>query len=198
LTTWAGVDVGGPRKGFDLAIVDDASLVAGPIRITAIAGAVSWLAQRSPSVIAVDSPRQAAPPDSRSRDCERELATKVCGIRYTPDAATMRAHHSGYYDWVLNGLKLYAALNGAGADAGWSVIECFPTASMTRLGGPRRKASRGRWSREVLAELGVRELPRRMNQDARDALVAAVTARLYDRGETECFGEIIVPSSSSQ
>jgi hypothetical protein len=32
-----------------------------------------------------------------------------------------------------------------------------------------------------------------MNQDARDAIGAAVTARLYDDQHTEAFGEIAVP-----
>jgi hypothetical protein len=32
-----------------------------------------------------------------------------------------------------------------------------------------------------------------MNQDARDAVGAAITARLLAAGRTECFGEIVVP-----
>jgi hypothetical protein len=32
-----------------------------------------------------------------------------------------------------------------------------------------------------------------MNQDARDAIGAAVTARLHELGRTESFGQIIVP-----
>jgi hypothetical protein len=32
-----------------------------------------------------------------------------------------------------------------------------------------------------------------MNQDARDAVGAAITARLYAAGQAESFGEIVVP-----
>ncbi len=36
------------------------------------------------------------------------------------------------------------------------------------------------------------------DQDARDAIGAAVTARLYDHGETERFGDIVVPLSPNR
>jgi len=36
-----------------------------------------------------------------------------------------------------------------------------------------------------------------MNQDARHAIGAAVTARRYDENETERFGEIVVPLAHS-
>lgn len=32
-----------------------------------------------------------------------------------------------------------------------------------------------------------------MNQDARDAIGAAITAKLHSVGQTESFGEIVVP-----
>ncbi len=37
-----------------------------------------------------------------------------------------------------------------------------------------------------------------MNQDARDAIGAALTARLHDVQETEAFGELVVPVSRGQ
>jgi predicted nuclease with RNAse H fold len=114
----------------------------------------------------------------------------VCGIRYTPNARELRRNAS-YYAWIANGLELYAAL--ARASPRWELIECFPTATWSRLGGRRGRRSRARWSGQVLHGLGLRGLPPRMNQDARDAIGAAVTARLYDAGATECFGEIVVP-----
>jgi hypothetical protein len=36
-----------------------------------------------------------------------------------------------------------------------------------------------------------------MSQDARDAIGAAVTARLYDEGRTESFGDIVIPIGHS-
>jgi hypothetical protein len=36
-------------------------------------------------------------------------------------------------------------------------------------------------------------LPSRPNQDARDAITAAVTARAHTLGETQAFGPLVVP-----
>src|SRR5687768_8518218 len=88
--SWAGVDVGGPKKGFDLAVIDAERLVAGPTRIRDRRGAVRWLREHSPAVVAVDSPIRPAPYPALSRDGERALVrARVCGIRYTPNAARL-------------------------------------------------------------------------------------------------------------
>jgi len=49
----------------------------------------------------------------------------------------------------------------------------------------------------VLASLGVEDLPQRTNQDQRDAIAAAVTARQHTFGRTETFDEIVVPLSTA-
>jgi hypothetical protein len=38
-------------------------------------------------------------------------------------------------------------------------------------------------------------MPRRTNQDQRDAIAAAVTARQHTQGLTESFGAIVVPAA---
>lgn len=186
---WAGVDVGGPRKGFHAAAVDERRLVAGPCRLASVDEAVRWLAELRPALTAIDSPARAAPAGLPWRPCERELARRVCGIRWTPSRAALAARPS-YYGWVLQGLALYRALR----DEGLAVIECFPTASWTRWAGARpRSRSRAAWSRDALARLGVEGVPPRLGQDGRDAVAAALTARLHAQGRTEHFGEIVVP-----
>jgi predicted nuclease with RNAse H fold len=173
-------------------VIDKSALVAAT-RIDAADAVIEWLSASAPAVVAVDSPRAPAPPRAQSRDDERALVRAgVCGIRFTPSLAVMRAHAGGYYDWVLNGLALYDRLERAGS--AWEVIECFPTAAFTRLGGPRGGSSRALWTRQVLEELGIGGLPRRTSQDERDAVMAALTARAYDQGEAERFGEIVVPA----
>lgn len=190
---WAGVDVGA-KKGFDLAVIARKGLVAGPTRITRFRDVVEWLREYRPCVVAVDSPRTAAAQGELSRSGERELVrAKVCGIRYTPNEDALK-QNSTYYAWIINGFDLYAALSDAARSTGWNVIECFPTASWSRLGGPRGDLSRARWSREVLDRLEIDNLPRRMNQDARDAIGAAITARLHDDRDTDTFGDIVVPT----
>jgi predicted nuclease with RNAse H fold len=173
-------------------VLDEAGLVAGPVRLTDVEPVVDWLHGQGPRVVAVDSPRSAAPRGQLSRPEERALVrARVCGIRYTPNEAVLAAN-GAYYAWVRRGFELYEALCAA-ASARWRVIECFPTATWSRIGGPRGKRSRARWSSAVLGRLGLGDLPPRMNQDSRDAIGAALTARLHEEGETEAFGEIIVP-----
>jgi predicted nuclease with RNAse H fold len=184
---WAGVDVGGRRKGFDVAIVDDQSLVATARRCLSPAAVLGVLDRHRPSLVAIDSPRSAAPDGATLRECERELRDAVCGIRWTPDSATLEAGNP-YYEWIRLGLELYLALEANG----WSCIEVFPTSSWTRWQG-RRRGSRAAWTRSALQDLGLRDLPVRTNQDVRDAIAAAVTARQHSLGETETFGPIVVP-----
>jgi predicted nuclease with RNAse H fold len=188
---FAGVDVGA-RKGFDVAAIDRDGVVAPPERLPSVGLVVAWLLTQTPRLVGVDSPRRAAPDGARSRRDERELALAVCGIRYTPDAVGLDANRD-YYAWIRHGFALFAALEQAGVPA----IECFPTATWTRLGGPRGTRSRAAWSRRVLARQGLTGVPARTNQDARDAIGAALTARLHDAGATERFGEIVVPASTA-
>jgi predicted nuclease with RNAse H fold len=189
---WAGIDVGA-SKGFDVAVIDRNGLCAPPERIRRTSDVVAYLEDHRPQVIAIDSPCCAAPDGMRSRDGERELVRAgVCGIRYTPNEKALAANEN-YYAWIVNGFGLYEALRSAALPADCMVIECFPTATWSRLGGRKGKWTRALWSRTVLEGLGLRNLPSRMNQDARDAIGAAITARLHDEDGTERFGEIVLP-----
>jgi len=187
-SAWAGVDVGGRRKGFDLAVLDDDRLVESIPRVSSAESARRALAAHRPQVVAIDSPRSAAMAGRTLRECERELRDAVCGIRWTPDQRELD-QGSAYYEWIRLGLELYEALAEVGP---WEVIEVFPTASWTRWVG-RRRGARAAWTRAALWRLPLRELPSRTQQDARDAIAAAVTARQYALGETDRFGPIVVP-----
>lgn len=186
---WAGVDVGGRRKGFHLALVDRDRLRAGPLRVHTVSEVVHWLCWRRPRLVAVDSPCTAAPEGLRSRPEERLLASRVCGIRFTPDRAVLG--ESRYYEWIVHGLELYAALENARLSA----VECFPTAAFTRWAGPRAGRTRAAWTSEALATIGLPGVPSRLNQDERDAIAAALTARCCDLGGVDRFGEIVVPQA---
>jgi predicted nuclease with RNAse H fold len=98
-----------------------------------------------------------------------------------------------YYGWIVEGLKLYAALDSASA----YVIEVFPTASWTRWLGKRGSQRRSAWTRQGLTKLGLSGVPKRTNQDQRDAIAAAVTARQHSDVMTESIGEIVVPLAGS-
>jgi predicted nuclease with RNAse H fold len=193
MPVWAGVDVGAERKGFHVAAVDERQVVHGPVNVVSIAATTELLASLRPMVIGIDSPCRPAPAGARSRACERSLAAAVCGIRYTPDADAL-VDGGSYYAWIRNGLALYAALAGA-TGSSHRLVEVFPTASWTRLYGPRGPLPRGTWSSAALKSLGLDGLPeRRLSQDDRDAIAAAWTARLCSLpGAIEWFGEIAVP-----
>jgi predicted nuclease with RNAse H fold len=185
---WIGVDVGGKRKGFDVAVIDGRRVLALQGHLTCQQVVDLTVAHR-PKVTAIDSPRSCAPPGQTARDGERQLATSICGIRWTPDVSRVRA--STYYAWIIEGLALFDAL----ATRGIEVIEVFPTASWTRWHGKRGTRTRSAWTRQGLAALGLDGVPLRTNQDQRDAIAAAMTARQHTLAMTETMGEIVVPAS---
>jgi predicted nuclease with RNAse H fold len=144
--------------------------------------------------VAVDAPSAWAEPGQSSRADERAFARAgVCGIRFTPDEATAARRTDGYYEWVEQGLARWAALRAAGVPA----VEVFPTASWTRWLGGRASSSRAAWSARGLARVAttVAGLDGVRDQDTRDAVAAALTARQWDVApdSVESFGGLVVP-----
>jgi predicted nuclease with RNAse H fold len=166
------------------------STVSGGFR--GVDDAVAWVSESQPKVIAIDSPKTCAPKGERSRAGERELAREVCGIFWTPEEAWLDGNP--FYEWIVFGRELYPALEAEKRRYGWKVIEVFPTASWTEWAGRRGEQQRARWTREALGGIRLHGLPsRRLNQDDRDSIAAARTARLFAQGRTRAFGEIVVP-----
>src|SRR4051794_36833844 len=165
---WLGVDVGGKRKRFDVAIVDGLAVVDLRAR-QSVDDVVAAVCEATPTVVAIDSPRTVAPPGTTHRPEEKLLREAVCGIRWTPSED--RLHGNPYYEWIVEGMRLYAALDPADAH----VIECFPTASWTRWFGARARRRRSVWTRQALGARGLEGVPARTNQDQRDAIAAALT-----------------------
>ena len=186
MAVWVGVDVGGKRKGFDVAVIDDRQVLALQGHLTC-RQVVDILNEHRPAVVAIDSPRSYAPDGRTARDSELQLARAICGIRWTPDAK--HVHASAYYAWILEGLALFQALAAHDVE----VIEVFPTASWTRWHGKRSPQTRAVWTRHGLAALGLGGVPARTNQDQRDAIAAAMTARQHSLAVTETMGDIVVP-----
>lgn len=194
---WAGVDVGGRQKGFHVAVIEFSTRGLRLALHAQIAGSdaadavTSLLEHFSPKVIAVDSPRAPASTGAKLRPCEHALNKAIgCGIRGTPDKGTIATRSDDLYEWIQEGWKLYTALE---KQPNWTVIECFPTATWARLDKVRCSVSRAKWSEDILTrELGrpglLKHLPQKRNQDVRDAIAAAYTARLSSQpGKTETF-----------
>jgi predicted nuclease with RNAse H fold len=187
VAVWTGVDVGGKRKGFDVAVIDGRRVLALQSRLTC-RQVVDIVMEQRPEVVGIDGPRCCAPERQNARDSELQLAKLICGIRWTPDERRVRT--SAYYAWVLEGLALFHALASRGVEA----IEVFPTASWTRWHGERGPRTRADWTRQGLAALGLQGVPARTNQDQRDAIAAAMTARQHSVALTETIGDIVVPA----
>ena len=189
--------MGGARKGFHVAAIDRDGVRALEHEHDATALA-TLLRSIGPAVIGVDSPSSAAPPGTRSREAERDLvAAGICGIRYTPCWDMLRSPHpKRYYEWILRGFDLYDALAKA-PGARWEVIEVFPTAAWSQWSGRRRHGiTRAAWSTHALSKRQLPGVPQVASQDIRDALAAAITARLYP-DETISFVEIVVPRAEA-
>jgi predicted nuclease with RNAse H fold len=182
-----GVDVGGKRKAFDVALIEDRSLI-GLRQRQSVDEVVTWLTQAKPTVVAIDSPSTCAPANATHRTAEKKLRDAVCGIRWTPPRDKLNGNP--YYEWIVEGMRLYDALRKQPL----IVIECFPTASWTRWYGPRNGRSRAKWSGAALETLGLEGMPTSTNQDKRDAIAAALTARDYEQDHYEKFGDIVVPA----
>jgi predicted nuclease with RNAse H fold len=98
MAPWMGVDVGGKRKAFDVALVDDGRLIGWRRRQSADQ-VVAWVESDKPTVVAIDSPRTCAPPGHTHRPEEKELRDAVCGIRWTPPDAKLDGNP--YYEWIV-------------------------------------------------------------------------------------------------
>jgi hypothetical protein len=107
MAVWVGVDVGGKRKGFDVAVIDDRRVLALQGHLTC-RQVVDIVVGNRPAVVAIDSPRSYAPEGRAARDGELQLARSICRIRWTPDARRVRG--SAYYAWILEGVARSARL----------------------------------------------------------------------------------------
>ena len=87
----AGVDVGGKRKGFDVAVIDDRRVLALQGHVTC-QQVVDLAIRNRPAVVAIDGPCCCAPGGQTARDGELQLARSICGIRWSP--AQQRVHTS--------------------------------------------------------------------------------------------------------
>ena len=91
---WIGVDVGGKRKGFAVAVIDDRRVLALQGRLTC-QQVVDLVMANPPGAAAIDSPRCCAPEGHTAREGELQLARSICGIRWIPDVR--RVYASAYY-----------------------------------------------------------------------------------------------------
>src|SRR5580692_5514674 len=105
----AGVDVGAPSKGFHAVV-----LRPGLLEMTTSPDprkVVAWCCDHGARIVAVDAPCGWSD-GGKSRKAERDLQLggKKMQVFSTPTKRAARAHEKCFYEWVLNGERLYNEL----------------------------------------------------------------------------------------
>lgn len=83
MASWLGIDVGGKRKGFDVALIDNHRVLAleGGLNRDAV---IDLIEMSRPAIVAIDSPRCCAPEGETTRDA---IAAAVTACQHA-DGAT--------------------------------------------------------------------------------------------------------------
>ena len=202
--TVVGIDVGGERKGFHAVALRDGLFVAtnkstDPFTI------VDWCLDNAARIVAVDAPCSWSHA-GLSRRAERELRMNGQIIQCFRTPARERAQRIRFYDWMLNGERLYQQLeshyslfDGVRRD-GPVVLETFPHAVVCALAKrvvPAKNKVAVR--RRALRERGC-DISGLKNIDFVDAALCALTAEAFLKDQWQCFGDrkegfIVVPDS---
>jgi predicted nuclease with RNAse H fold len=192
-----GIDVGGARKGFH-AVALTAGAYAGQLASRDVQEFSNWCRETMrATVIAIDAPCRWSL-DGRPRACERELMAR--GIRCFASPTRQKAHtphRTGYFDWMLQGEKLYQALEQsyplvrALPIAGQRCcFETFPHAITWHLRGGRAQAPQKRAQRwELLLQAGLDPAPFTSIDWIDAALCALAAHHAASGGECVAYGE---------
>jgi predicted nuclease with RNAse H fold len=161
----AGIDVGGARKGFHVAILEENAIV--DLRaFLATRDVAEFLAGHRPALVAVDAPPRATRTEEKTRSAERALAAAGFRMQWT-----RRADPAA---WMLNGESLWVELTSRG----FSLVETFPTA-VARL---RERGG-------ILLDLALLPAERAAYPDLLDACLCALAARRVLASQAVAYGE---------
>jgi predicted nuclease with RNAse H fold len=203
-----GIDVGGPKKGFHAVALRGKFFEK--LASTDPAVIAQWCLERNAGVVAVDAPCGWSK-DGSSRQAEREM--NLGGKRISCYATTTRkkavAHAKGFWNWVLNGERLYRALRKRNFQLfdGSSrkppiCFETFPHAIVCAFAGrvvPAQPKLPNR--RQLLMNRGYN--PASLGGlDFVDAAICALAAMDFRKGRTIHFGNaaegfIVIPIRTS-
>ena len=194
MTSVAGIDVGGDRKGCNLVILRGTAVVcsiagAAPEDLLAHCLAYDVVA------VGIDAPcvwRSAG----GARLAERDMARAGVKAFSTPSRVAALASTSGFYGWMFNGERVYRSLAAAypvlaapAYSGGRISFETFPHAITSAILG-RKVASaklKGAQRRQVLASFGI-DTSLLTTIDAVDAALCALAAIHLVEGTTRVFG----------
>lgn len=122
----AGIDVGGDKKGFHLALIGSESPefhsfyhVRTPADAVKMIRAAEKTLNGRCLAIGIDAPRKASRCGKESRKAEKSVRSLGYRLIWTPQAGSKR------YDWMENGERLWTLLQKEFPDA--DLLECFPS-----------------------------------------------------------------------
>jgi predicted nuclease with RNAse H fold len=196
METVAGVDVGGPKKGFH-AVALRGTLVLDKVSSLDPATIANWCRKHQAKNIAIDAPCGLSR-DGRSRVAERQLMAKKVWCFSTPTRAAAISHPKNQFGWMLAGAALYAAISSTHKlfDGNWDSkhpysVETFPHAVACALsGGLVSEKNKGAIRRKLLRSLGIDD-SRLPNIDFVDATLCAIVAGRLLVNDIEVLGSSI-------
>lgn len=169
-----GIDVGGSKKGFHIAVVPTheprVAHLSQALNPEELIREIERL-HLNPLVIAIDCPPQSTRSGLTTRLAERQLHRKGYRVQWT------RHKSQGGAEWMQNGEHLWQSLRNRYDNA--NLIECFPT-----IAGEALATSKLVLPLALLSPLR----QRREWKDLVDACICADVASRFHRGEAHSVG----------
>lgn len=202
--TVAGIDIGGDRKGCHLVILSGTSIVTN-INSKSPEDMLRQCVDNDVQAVGIDAPCFWSN-DGKARAAERALAKDDIFCFSTPTREKATSNASGFYNWMLNGEKVFQAfasvyplLTSRDQHDGKVSFETFPHAITCSVRGRKNtSAKRKRVERRGLLSIVGINLATLKSIDAVDAALCAWTAACLLDDSTTFYGEsesgyIVVP-----
>jgi predicted nuclease with RNAse H fold len=189
----AGIDVGGMNKGFHLVILRGTQIVEVS-KSTEPSQLHECCLQHGVQVIGIDAPSQWSIADG-GRAAERAMARERISCFSTPTEE--RAKTSSFYDWMFNGLRIYAefarthpVLATKTYEGAKTSFETFPHAITCAIRGRENTSAKSKrvQRRELLNDLKIDTTALKSIDDI-DAALCALTAQRLIEGKTHAYGD---------
>ena len=211
---FAGVDVGGPKKGYHVAVLSG----QGGLETNCFKKSddvVSFCLEKGATIVGVDAPCGWSSEGRRSRRAEQSLMRMRIHCFFTPtrdSAIRDRGNRKAFYQWMLCGEELYESLKnqsfhlyreGGRAESQHCCFETFPHAIAQLLCKDGETMQTKREKRlGILDDMGV-ETTLLKTLDHIDATLCALMARRFARGQFETVGDaetgfIVIPRSTGR
>jgi predicted nuclease with RNAse H fold len=209
ISTVAGIDIGGERKGCHLVILRGTTVLCAT-KSKATKDLLERCLAFDVVAVGVDAPCRWGS-EGAGRHAERELARQGIFSFATPTRKLALSHTSGFYGWMLSGEHVYQTFASTyplfvagNYSKGRVCFETFPHAITCAMLGKEVASAKQKRSqrREILESAGI-EAADLKSIDAVDAALCALTARYLLEGKTLAYGDvagghIVVPVPHAQ